>query len=54
MRRVASIVVAILALAALIILPQSLFIVDQTRQAIILEFGRPVATITTPGLLFSV
>ena len=50
MRRIASIVVAVLALAALIIVPQSLFIVDQTRQAIILQFGRPVRTITTPGL----
>ncbi len=50
MRRVVSIVVIILALAALIILPQSVFKVDQTRQAIVLEFGAPVAEITTPGL----
>jgi len=50
MRRVASIVVVVLALAALIILPQSLFIVDQTRQAIVLEFGAPVAQYTTPGI----
>jgi membrane protease subunit HflC len=50
MRRVARIVVVALALCALIIVSQSLFIVDQTRQVIILEFGRPVATITTPGI----
>lgn len=50
MRRVARIVVVALALSALIIVSQSLFIVDQTRQVIILEFGRPVATITTPGI----
>jgi regulator of protease activity HflC (stomatin/prohibitin superfamily) len=42
------IIVAIL--AVLIVLPQTLFTVDQTKQAIVLQFGRPIATITTPGL----
>ena len=54
MRRLASIVAVVVALVALIIVSQSLFIVDQTRQAIILEFGRPVATITTPGIAVKV
>lgn len=50
MRRVAIIVLVALAFVGLVTLSQSLFIVDQTQQAIILEFGRPVATIATPGL----
>jgi membrane protease subunit HflC len=40
------VVLIIAAFAAL----QSLFIVDETKQAIILEFGDPIATIRTPGL----
>ena len=34
----------------LIVLYSSLFIVDQTQQALVLQFGRPVRVIDTPGL----
>lgn len=44
-----TIIVLILILAA-ILLSQSLFVVDETQQAIILQFGDPIATIRNPGL----
>ncbi|HHH83223.1 MAG TPA: hypothetical protein ENL35_09565 [Chloroflexi bacterium] len=38
-------------LAAMIILAsQALFIVDETNQAIVLQFGEPIRIIRTPGL----
>ena len=48
-KRIIGLVVVVLILAAIVAL-QSLFIVDETNQAIILEFGDPVATIQEPGL----
>ena len=33
-----------------VVISQSLFIVDETEQAIILQFGNPVATVQEPGL----
>jgi membrane protease subunit HflC len=42
--------IIVVILAVLIVLPQTLFTVDQTQQAIVLQFGRPISTITTPGL----
>ena len=48
-KRIVGLVLVLLILAAVVAL-QSLFIVDETNQAIILEFGDPVATIQDPGL----
>ena len=48
-KRIVGLVLVLLILAAVVAL-QSLFIVDETNQAIILEFGDPVATIQEPGL----
>lgn len=44
-------IVLILILAVFLLL-QSVFIVDETQQAIILQFGEPVAIIQQPGLAF--
>ena len=43
------IIVAILFLANL-----SLFIVDETKQAIVLQFGKPIRAISEPGLSWMV
>ncbi len=43
-------IVGVLLFIALIIATQFLFIVDETNQAIILQFGEPIATIREPGL----
>ena len=40
----------ILVVAILILANMSLFIVDETRQAIVLQFGKPIRTIIEPGL----
>lgn len=52
MRSIISLAVMLLVIAAVIVIPQSVFIVDETQQAIILQFGDPVATIQEPGLAF--
>ncbi len=52
MRSYISTAVAIVAIMAVILISQSVFIVDETQQAIILQFGDPVATIREPGLAF--
>lgn len=52
MRGLISTVVVILVIGGLFFLSQSLFTVDETEQAIILQFGDPVATIQEPGLAF--
>ncbi|HMQ51571.1 MAG TPA: protease modulator HflC [Anaerolineae bacterium] len=44
-----SIIIILLVIGA-IIASQSLFIVDETNQAIILQFGEPIKTVQTPGL----
>lgn len=46
--KIAAIIVVIL--AVLIVLPQTVYTVDQTKQVIVLQFGQPIATITAPGL----
>lgn len=43
-------IVVIAVVVALIVLSQSLFIVSETEQVIITQFGEPKSTITTPGL----
>ncbi len=50
-RNLPSLIVLILILA-LILLSQSVFVVDETQQVIILQFGEPVATVRQPGLSF--
>ena len=40
----------ILIVAILILANLSLFIVDETKQAIVLQFGKPIRTISEPGL----
>jgi membrane protease subunit HflC len=46
--KLVAIVVAIL--AVVIVIPQTLFTVDQTKQSIVLQFGQPITTHSTPGL----
>jgi membrane protease subunit HflC len=48
-KRIAGIIVILLIIGA-IIAGQVLFIVDETNQAIILQFGEPIKTVRTPGL----
>ncbi|MEW5959676.1 MAG: protease modulator HflC [Chloroflexota bacterium] len=48
-RRILGILAVVLVMAA-IIASQILFVVDETHQAIILQFGEPIATIQQPGL----
>jgi membrane protease subunit HflC len=43
-------IIGVLLFIAVIVAWQALFIVDETQQAIVLQFGDPVATINTPGL----
>ena len=45
-------VLAILILAAVITFSSATFILDQTEQAVIVQFGRPVKSYTEPGLHF--
>ncbi|HQY93760.1 protease modulator HflC [Caldilinea sp.] len=52
MRGLITTVAVILVIGGLFFLSQSLFTVDETQQAIILQFGDPVATIQEPGLAF--
>lgn len=46
----ALIVIAVLAIIGLIVLRQTLFIVDETEQVIVLRFGEVQKVVTTPGL----
>jgi len=48
-KRISSIIVILLIIGA-IIASQVLFIVDETNQAIILQFGEPIKTVQIPGL----
>ena len=45
-------ILAILILAVVITLSSATFILDQTEQAVIVQFGRPVKSYTEPGLHF--
>ncbi|MBI2847029.1 MAG: protease modulator HflC [Chloroflexi bacterium] len=51
-KAVISIIVAIV--AALILLLQSVFTVDMTQQALVLQFGRYVRTVNDPGLHYKI
>jgi membrane protease subunit HflC len=48
--RIATIIIVVLLIIGAIIATQALFSVDETKQAIILQFGEPIRTIQTPGL----
>ena len=50
MRNRISGVFILLLIIVVIIASQALFTVDETKQAIILQFGEPIKTIQTPGL----
>ena len=50
MRRRLLIVLAVVLIGGGILLHSALFIVDQTETALLLQFGRPVRVVTTPGL----
>ena len=43
-------IIVLLLIVGVIIAGQILFIVDETNQAIILQFGEPIKTVQTPGL----
>lgn len=45
-------VVALIFFLGLILVTQSVFIVDETEQALVLQLGKPVGQITEPGLHF--
>ena len=53
MRNIATIAIVVV-IAAIFVLFNSLFIVDQRQQAIVTQFGNPVRTIKEPGLGFKV
>ncbi|MEK7270145.1 MAG: protease modulator HflC [Planctomycetota bacterium] len=48
----ATITIVVTALVALVVLLASVFTVDMTQQALVLQFGRHVRTVTEPGLHF--
>jgi membrane protease subunit HflC len=50
MRKYISRIIIILLIIGAIIASQSLFIVDETNQAIILQLGEPINTVQAPGL----
>jgi membrane protease subunit HflC len=50
MRRQIVTILVIISIIAIIVASQTLFAIDETNQAIILQFGEPIATLQTPGL----
>ena len=52
MRNILTPLAGIIAIIVAILINQSVFIVSETEQAIILQFGDPVATIQEPGLAY--
>lgn len=50
MRKRLPTIIGILLIIGVIIAGQSLFLVDETNQAIILQFGEPIKTVQAPGL----
>lgn len=57
MKGAVNVLIAIAAVIVIVILGASVFVVNQTQQAIVLRFGQPVAgrgLVTTPGLHFKV
>src|SRR3990172_4376105 len=49
-----AVVATVAIIVALILLLQSVFAVDMTQQALVLQFGRHVRTVNEPGLHFKV
>lgn len=49
-----AVIAAILVIVALVVLRQSVFSVDMTQQALVLQFGKHVRTVMEPGLHFKV
>jgi len=49
-----AVIIGILVIVALIVIPQAVFSVDMTKQAIILQMGEYKRTITEPGLNFKI
>ncbi len=54
MRGTAGVIVAIVAVLAIFVAAGSMFTVAQTEQALVLQFGNPVAGVTEPGLHFKI
>ncbi len=54
MNRLILIALGAVALVALFVLYDSVFVVDQTEQALVLQFGEPVREIHDPGLHFKI
>jgi membrane protease subunit HflC len=54
MSRQLGIVIAVVLIAIGILLDSSLFIVDQTESALVLQFGKPVRPFEQPGLQFKI
>lgn len=50
MRKLIPLIIGIFLIFGAIIAGQSLFVVDETNQAIILQLGEPIKTVQTPGL----
>lgn len=50
MKKLIPTIISILLIIGAIIASQVLFIVDETKQAIILQFGEPIKTVQAPGL----
>lgn len=47
-------ILVVLVVVGVVLVPQTVFVVDETEQAIILQFGDPVAIVRDPGLTFKV
>ncbi len=54
MNRTLTIGLSVVAAAALFILYNSVFVVPQWKQALVLQFGKPVNVVTEPGLHFKI
>jgi membrane protease subunit HflC len=54
MNRLALPIAAVAAFVSVIVLYNSLFIVEQTEQALVLQFGEPIREIQEPGLHFKI
>ncbi len=52
MRRIKAAIFAVVVVAAAIVLPQSMFIVNQTQQALVIQLGQPLDEVYRPGLHF--
>jgi membrane protease subunit HflC len=50
MRKLIITIIVVLFIFGVIVASQALFIVDETKQAIILQLGEPINTVQTPGL----